>query len=934
MDNEHLHQKKPCSRNDPLKRNNCARVDQSRSPGKKDEVHGQRKLMKVVKEENVNQLACNVQARSAKKGINENISKAKAANVNYEKEGDDESVSEVQILDSAAFQTTGVLSSFVPSKRFDKSDDDSKDLGGPSATDEFRKHILKVLKMPYNKEEHDRLREAVQGSYLNHYPDLGKKLEKHLYNRRKCLAILRGFFFWLQNVVQEGALDRGKMANASKYEETGLGRLAVFSSTMLPSFSYCNIHRVDFGFSMLAASFKLGHMPDEAMFSPLLKGLFRENRIAEAQQLFRKIVREGLCEVNNFVFGVVVDGLCKAGNTAMAIELLRVMQKGSRRPGTHEYNMIIDSLCKDRLVDSAMDLFDEMPQKGITRTVVTYTTLINGLSTFSRWEEVKALWKQMIDCNIYPNVITFNTVIDALCKEGLVDKAHEVLNIMILKNHVPDVSTYGALMDGYCLQGRVEEARKIFNSMPGKGITPCIISYGILINGYFKKTKIDEAMHLFREMPLKGLEPDVVTYNTVLQGLFRLHKCSTALEIFDEMLAANKKPNFYTYCNMLNGLYENGLAERAWSLLDEIEKKGLTLHICYYTIVIDGLCKANKLDTARALFADLPSKGLKPDVITYTAIINGCCEKGLLEEAKDILLKMEQRSCIPNRVTYNVIFRGILKSGDLDEAAKFLDVMVGRGFSPDGSTASSLFSLLQKKENNPNILNMIKKCAPTSRQSPGASYKSACEGVEPDEATIMKLIRKGTISSSLVPVLCGSAFKNNGVHPLLDAVIDYLPSPIDLPPMKGTDPDDPELISKRGASDDEPFAGLAFKIMSDPFVGSLTIARVYAGMLAAGSYVLNANKGKKEKIGRLLEMHANSREDIKIALTGKIVALADPVIKVAIEPKTKADIDKMAVGLIKLDQEDPSFHFSRDEEINQTVIEGMGELYLEIIVER
>ncbi|KAJ6795281.1 elongation factor G-1, chloroplastic [Iris pallida] len=234
------------------------------------------------------------------------------------------------------------------------------------------------------------------------------------------------------------------------------------------------------------------------------------------------------------------------------------------------------------------------------------------------------------------------------------------------------------------------------------------------------------------------------------------------------------------------------------------------------------------------------------------------------------------------------------------------------------------------------------------------------EGVEPDEQTLKKLIRKGTISGSFVPVLCGSAFKNKGVQPLLDAVVDFLPSPLELPPMKGYDADDPEISIERRPDDDEPFAGLAFKIMSDPFVGSLTFVRVYSGKLTAGSYVLNSNKGKKERIGRLLEMHANSREDVKSALTGDIVALAglkdtitgetlcdpenpvvlermdfpDPVIKVAIEPKTKADIDKMATGLIKLAQEDPSFHFSRDEEINQTVIEGMGELHLEIIVDR
>ncbi|CAK8562726.1 unnamed protein product [Lathyrus sativus] len=234
------------------------------------------------------------------------------------------------------------------------------------------------------------------------------------------------------------------------------------------------------------------------------------------------------------------------------------------------------------------------------------------------------------------------------------------------------------------------------------------------------------------------------------------------------------------------------------------------------------------------------------------------------------------------------------------------------------------------------------------------------EGVEPDEQTIKRLIRKGSIAATFVPVLCGSAFKNKGVQPLLDAVVDYLPSPLDVPPMNGTDPDNPEITIERIASDDEAFSGLAFKIMSDSFVGSLTFVRVYSGKLTAGSYVLNSNKGKRERIGRLLEMHANSREDVKVALTGDIVALAglkdtvtgetlcdpespvvlermdfpDPVIKIAIEPKTKADIEKMATGLVKLAQEDPSFHFSRDEEINQTVIEGMGELHLEIIVDR
>ena len=234
------------------------------------------------------------------------------------------------------------------------------------------------------------------------------------------------------------------------------------------------------------------------------------------------------------------------------------------------------------------------------------------------------------------------------------------------------------------------------------------------------------------------------------------------------------------------------------------------------------------------------------------------------------------------------------------------------------------------------------------------------EGEEPSEEDLIRCIRKGTCAMKFVPVLCGSAFKNKGVQPMLDAVLRYLPAPTDVPPVEGTDVDDKEKKMYRKASDDEPLSALAFKVATDPFVGSLTFTRVYSGVMSAGSYAFNSVKGKKERIGRLLEMHANEREDIKCARTGDIVAIGglkdtttgdtlcdqsapiilermefpDPVIKVAIEPKTKADIEKMSTGLIKLAQEDPSFHFTRDEETNQTIIEGMGELHLEIIVDR
>ncbi len=233
------------------------------------------------------------------------------------------------------------------------------------------------------------------------------------------------------------------------------------------------------------------------------------------------------------------------------------------------------------------------------------------------------------------------------------------------------------------------------------------------------------------------------------------------------------------------------------------------------------------------------------------------------------------------------------------------------------------------------------------------------EGHEPDTDTLRACVRKGTISGKLVPVLCGSAFKNKGVQPLLDAVVDYLPSPADVPDVRGVKLDGNEAAARR-SSDDEPFAALAFKIMTDPFVGSLTFVRIYSGVLGSGAQVLNSARGNRERVGRMLHMHANHREDIKEARAGDIVALAglkstttgetlcdpahpivlermefpDPVIEVAVEPKSKGDQEKMGVALSRLAQEDPSFRVATDPESGQTVIKGMGELHLEIIVDR
>lgn len=234
------------------------------------------------------------------------------------------------------------------------------------------------------------------------------------------------------------------------------------------------------------------------------------------------------------------------------------------------------------------------------------------------------------------------------------------------------------------------------------------------------------------------------------------------------------------------------------------------------------------------------------------------------------------------------------------------------------------------------------------------------EGIELTVEEIKNAIRKATLEVKIIPVLCGSSFKNKGVQPLLDAVVDYLPAPTDVPSIVGHDVDDLEKEVLRHASDEEPFSSLAFKIMADPFVGKLTFFRVYSGVAASGSYVMNSSKGKKERFGRLLKMHANSREEIDEVRAGDIAAAVglkntstgdtlcdlqdqvilesmefpDPVIDVAIEPKTKADQEKMGVALQKLSEEDPTFRIHTDEDTGQTIISGMGELHLDIIVDR
>ena len=245
-------------------------------------------------------------------------------------------------------------------------------------------------------------------------------------------------------------------------------------------------------------------------------------------------------------------------------------------------------------------------------------------------------------------------------------------------------------------------------------------------------------------------------------------------------------------------------------------------------------------------------------------------------------------------------------------------------------------------------------------ESDEALMEKFFEGEELTVEEINAAIRKATINCTMNPVLCGTSYRNKGVQPLLDAVVEYMPSPLDIPAIKGVDPDDPEKEMERHPSDDEPFSALAFKIMTDPFVGKLAFCRVYSGVLESGSYAYNSSKRKRERVGRLVMMHANHREEVETVYTGDICGIVglkdtttadtlcdeknpiilesmefpDPVIQVAIEPKTKAGQDKMTMALVKLAEEDPTFKTYTDQQTGQTIIAGMGELHLEIIVDR
>ncbi|KAL0377025.1 UNVERIFIED_CONTAM: putative pentatricopeptide repeat-containing protein, mitochondrial [Sesamum calycinum] len=299
---------------------------------------------------------------------------------------------------------------------------------------------------------------------------------------------------------------------------------------------YCLLNHIDFGFAILGSFFKCGYEPDVTTFNTLIKGLFLADRVIEAEKLFKKLLTLKLCEPNEVTILTVLNGLCKAGHTLTAYDMLGLFEKTSCKPNVYSYSTVINSLCKDRMVDEALQLLAKMIDKGIPPDIVTYSSMLQGLCNFGRWKDAKDLITQMVDHKVSLNVITFNILVDAFCKEGMVKEAEDVVEIMMQRNMSPDVVTYTTLIDGYSLVGQIDKARKLLDSMPSRGLKPCIISYNSLINGYCKNGRVEDAWSLFLEVR-KGLEYNVVTYNTMLHGLFGADRCADGLKLFKDMQA-------------------------------------------------------------------------------------------------------------------------------------------------------------------------------------------------------------------------------------------------------------------------------------------------------------------------------------------------------------------------------------------------------------
>ena len=440
---------------------------------------------------------------------------------------------------------------------------------------------------------------------------------------------------------------------------------------------------------------------------------------------------------------------------------------------------------------------------------------------------------------------------------------------------------------------------------------------------------------------------------------------------------------FYTGVNYKIGETHEGTATMDW--MAQEQERGITITSAATTCYWQG--SKNQFPKTRINIIDTPGHvDFTVEVERSLRVLDGSvtvmCAKGGVEPQSETVWRQADHYHVPRMIYvnkmdimgadfYNVLnmiherlkcnavpiqlpigkeetFKGIIDLVEMDADIYYDDLGKDMRVEP---IPEEMMELAQEYRTK-----LIDACADLSDEI----MELALEEKEIPTDLIRKVIRQGTIENKLVPITCGTSYKNKGVQKLLDAIVDYMPAPVDIPPIKGTDPDDPEVEDERPSDDSAPFSALAFKIMTDPYVGRLSFFRVYSGTLNAGESVLNSTKKQKERMGRILQMHANHREDIDTVYAGDIAAAVglkntttgdtlcdekhpiilesmefpEPVIRVAIEPKTKAGQEKMGIALVKLAEEDPTFKTYTDEETGQTIIAGMGELHLEIIVDR
>ncbi|XP_019153895.1 PREDICTED: pentatricopeptide repeat-containing protein At1g63330-like [Ipomoea nil] len=510
----------------------------------------------------------------------------------------------------------------------------------------------------------------------------------------------------------------------------------------------CRSNRVDCGFCVLGIYFKYGIEFNVVAFTTLIKGLCLENKIVDAVELFRKLVREKVCEINEVTCGTLINGLCKRGHTQTALDLLGVMQKEGPKPNTIVYSTIIDALCKDRMVDEALDLLYEMIGRGIPPNTITYAPLINGLCLDNRIGEAVELFRKLVRENVCkidqvtcgilitglcktgytqtaldllgvmqneglePNTRVYNNVIDALCKDRMIDEALDLLTQMIGIGILPDKFTYASLIQGLCNFCRWKEVTKLMNEMVLRNLCPDARIFTILVDAFSKEGKLNDAEAIIQIMIQRKTYPDVVTYNTLIEGYCLQGQMDEARKAFSRMVDRGLQPDVWSYNILINGYCRIKEMDEAMDLFREIPENGLCPGVVTYTTILQGLFLVGRCSTALKLFQEMQVAGHKPNFHTSCVLLKGLCDNGHVEKAMSIYSKLDKNGN-GSHVFGNIMIDAFCKTGLLNIARGIFinlsnvsctnvntyTIMIN-GFFREGLTDEALYLLRRMKEND------------------------------------------------------------------------------------------------------------------------------------------------------------------------------------------------------------------------------------------